>query len=325
MNIAQIFKLIQQDITTVNSEIYKRLNSKIPLIKKIVQHILNHKGKQIRPMIVILIAKSLHYKKTQHITIATLIEFIHTATLLHDDVIDLSCTRRGQKTANITFGNSASILVGDFIYTRAFQMMTQLKSLPVLSLMANAVNIIAAGEILQLMYCNNPTLNINTYMNIIYKKTARLFEVSSQTSAILAGANSYQEQAMRQYGKYIGIAFQLINDLLDYRSSNKIFTKNIGEDLTTGKPTLPLIHAINRSTPQQKSIIYQALQKSDNHHLLNTILDILQQHQSLDYTHQCAIKNIKKAISYLDILPYSPYRQALESLANLILQQYSSL
>lgn len=323
MNIAQICKLIQHDMTAVNSEMHKQLNSEVPLITQLTQHILNNKGKQIRPMIVILIAKSLHDIQQQHITVATLIEFIHAATLLHDDVIDISCTRRGQKTANITFGNAASILVGDFIYTRAFQMMTQLNSLPILSLMANTVNIIAEGEVLQLTHCNNSTIDINTYMNIIYKKTARLFETSSQISAILAGANPYQEQAMRKYGKYIGIAFQLINDLSDYQAPNKILKKNMGEDLNTGKTTLPLIHAIYHSTPQEKSIICQAIQQSNNCHLLNTILDILQQYKSLEYTHHCAKINIKKAISYLNILPFSPYKKALKNLAYLMLQKSS--
>lgn len=322
MNISQISELIQQDMTDVNLEIYKQLNSKISLIKKLTQHILKNKGKQIRPMITILVAKALHYEKKQYIIIAALIEIIHIATLLHDDVVDASCTRRGQKTANITFGNTASILVGDFIYTRAFQMMTKLQSLPILSVMADAVNIIAKGEILQLMHCNNLTINIYKYMKIIYYKTARLFEVSSQTPAILTGVNSLQEQSLRNYGRYIGIAFQLINDLSDYKSSQKLFGKNLGDDLNSGKITLPLIHAIHHSTPKQTSIIYQAIHKSNNRHLLNTIIDILNQYGSLEYTHQCAVIKIKKAVSYLNILSPSPYRTALENLANIILQKY---
>lgn len=322
MNINQIYKLIQQDIKAVNSEIYKQLNSEISLIQKLAHYILNNKGKQIRPIITILTAKALHYQKKEHIIIAAFIEFIHTATLLHDDVIDSSCVRRGQKTANVTFGNAASILVGDFIYTRAFQMMTKLQSLPILSLMAKAVNIIAKGEILQLMTCNNPTINIHEYMKIIYGKTACLFEVSSQTSAILAGANSQQEQALRNYGKYVGIAFQLINDLLDYKSSQKIFGKNIGDDLNSGKPTLPLIHAIHRSTPTQALIIQKAIQQGNNRNSLNKILDILYQYGSLEYTYQCAEVKIKKAVSYLKFLSPSPYRQALKNLAHLVLQKH---
>lgn len=322
IKITQITKLIQQDIKNVNSEIYKQLHSEVSLIKKFTQHILNNKGKQIRPIITILIAKALHYTKKQYITVAALIEFIHIATLLHDDVVDSSLTRRGQTSANITFGNAASVLVGDFIYTRAFQMMTKLKSFPILSLIANAVNLIAEGEILQLINCNNSTINIKRYMKIIYNKTARLFEVSSQTPAILAGANSLQEQALRKYGRYVGIAFQLINDLSDYKLSNTTLNKNIGDDLNAGKLTLPLIHAIQYSTPKQASIIHQAIQQGNSRHLLSSILKILHQHGSLEYTHQYATKKIKKAISYLDILPNSPYRQALEKLANLILQRY---
>lgn len=321
MNITQITKLIRQDMIDVNSEIYKQLNSEISLINELIQHILNNKGKQIRPMITILTAKALHYKKKQHIIIAALIECIHTATLLHDDVIDASCIRRGQKTANIAFGNAASILVGDFIYTRAFHMMTQLKSLSILSLMANAVNIIAKGELLQLINCNNSTISTHKYMKIIYHKTARLFEVSSQVSAILSGANSHQEKALRNYGRYIGIAFQLINDLLNYKLSNTKFRKNTGDDLNAGKPTLPLIHAIHNSTPKQALIIHRAIQQGNNRHLLHIILEILHQCGSLEYTQKCAEIKIKKAISYLNILPPSPYRQALENLANFILQK----
>lgn len=322
MNIDQIHKLIQQDMKNVNLEIYKQLNSEIPLIKKLAHHILNNKGKQIRPIITILTAKALHYPQQQHIVIAAFIEFIHTATLLHDDVIDSSHIRRGQKTANVTFGDAASILVGDFIYTRAFQMMIKLKSLPILSLMARAVNIIAKGEILQLMTCNDPNINIKKYMNIIYGKTACLFEVSSQTSAILAQANSQQEQALRNYGKYVGIAFQLINDLLDYSPSHITSGKNIGDDLNSGKPTLPLIHAIHRSTPKQALIIQQAIRQGNNRNSLSKILDILYQYGSLEYTHQCAQIKIKKAISYLKFLTPSPYKQALQNLAYLILQKY---
>lgn len=322
MNFKKITKLIQKDIINVNLEIYKQLHSKISLTKKLIKYILRNKGKQVRPMIIILIAKALHCTNNKQIIItAALIEFIHTATLLHDDVIDTSYMRRGKITANITFGNSASVLVGDFIYTRAFQMMTQLKSLSILSLMANTVNIIAEGEISQLMHCNNLIINKKKYMDIVYKKTAKLFEVSSQTSAILSGANSYQEKSLKKYGKYIGIAFQLINDLSDYKSSKKKFGKNIGDDLNAGKITLPLIHAIHHSNSKQITIIHQIIQKGKNQHLLKAILDILNQCGSLEYTRKCAEIKINKAISYLNVLPPSPYRRALENLANLILQK----
>ncbi|ADV33501.1 octaprenyl-diphosphate synthase [Candidatus Blochmanniella vafra str. BVAF] len=323
MNINQINKLIQQDIINVNFEIHKRLKSKITLINKLIQYIINSGGKKIRSSMVLLIAKSLTYKKNQHVIIATLIEFIHAATLLHDDVVDTSEMRRGKITANIMFGNAASVLVGDFIYTRAFQMMTELQSLRILSLMANAVNIIAEGEIMQLIHCHDPTITINHYMKIIYNKTARLFEVASQTSAILANADIKQEQALGNYGKYIGIAFQLIDDVLDYDTSNTIlFGKHTGNDLNEGKPTLPLLHAIHHSTPKEASIIRQAIKNGNNRHLLNIILNTMQQYGSLEYTRKCAETKINQAISCLSILPASPYKKALKNLAYFIIHRY---
>lgn len=324
MNINQITKLIKLDMIHVNSEIHNRLKSEITLIKKLVQHITNNGGKKIRSIIILLIAKALNYKKKQHIIIATLIEFIHAATLLHDDVIDLSKIRRGKITANIIFGNAASILVGDFIYTRAFQMMTELKSLRILSLMADSVNVIAKGEILQLTHCHNPNISINNYMKVIYHKTARLFEVASQLSAILADADLKQEQALSNYGKYIGIAFQLIDDLLDYNASNStLFGKNTGNDLYEGKPTLPLLHAIQHSTPKEASLIRQAIKQGNNRHLLRIILKTMEQYGSLEYTRKLAEIKINKAVSCLNILPPSPYKKALKKLAYFIIQRYT--
>lgn len=323
MNIDQITELIKQDIIHVNCEIHDRLKSEVTLINKLVQHIIKNGGKKIRSIIILLVAKSLNYKQTQHTIIAALIEFIHIATLLHDDVIDVSSMRRGRKTANIIFGNAASVLVGDFIYTKAFQMMTELKSLRILSLMANAVNIIAKGEILQLTYCNNPSITIKHYMQIIYNKTARLFEAASQSSAILANANTQQEKALSNYGKYIGIAFQLIDDLLDYNASNTIlFGKNTGNDFSEGKTTLPLLHAIHHSTPEEASFIRQAIKKGNSRHILNIILNTMQQYGSLEYTKKCAEIEVNKAISCLNILPPSPYKKALESIAYFVVQRY---
>lgn len=323
INIDPIIKLIKQDIDHVKTEIHKRLKSEITLINQLVQHITNNGGKQIRSIVILLIAKSLNYKKTEHIIIAALVECIHIATLLHDDVIDTASIRRGKITANIIFGNSASVLVGDFIYTKAFQMMTELKSLQILSLMANTVNIIATGEILQLTYCNNPNITINNYMKIIYNKTACLFEAASQTSAILANANIQQEQALSNYGKYIGVAFQLIDDILDYNTSHTILSgKDIGNDLKEGKTTLPLLHAIHHSTPKEASFIRKAIKKGNNRHLLNIILNTMQQYGSIEYTKKQAEKEINKAISCLNVLPPSPYKQALKTLAYFVVQRY---
>lgn len=323
MNMDQITNLVKHDISNVNFEIRKRLTSEVPLINKLTQHIINTEGKKIRSIIILLVAQVLNHKKTQHIIMAALIECIHIATLLHDDVVDIASMRRGEKTANSIFGNAASILVGDFIYTRAFQMMTELQSLKILSLMANAVNIIAKGEILQLVHCHNPTITINNYMQIIYNKTACLFEIASQAAAILANSNNQQEQAFSDYGRYIGIAFQLIDDLLDYTVSNTVLLgKNTGNDLNEGKPTLPLLHAIHHSTPAEASFIRHAIKQGNNRHLLNIILDTMQKYGSLEYTKKCAEIEINKAISCLKIFPPSPYKEALESIAYFIIQRY---
>ena len=252
---------------------------------------------------------------------AALIEFIHTSTLLHDDVVDESDMRRGKATANNTFGNAASVLVGDFIVTRAFQMMTELGSLKILSLMSAAVNIIAEGEVLQLMNCNDPDTTEDSYMRVIYSKTARLFEAAAQASAIIASASEEQERALADYGRYLGTAFQLIDDLLDYSADNKALGKNIGDDLSEGKPTLPLLHAMRHAAPEQAAMIRKAIVEGNGRHLLTDVLEIMQSCGSLEWTQKRAEEEAGKAISALKILPESPWRRALEGLAHLAVQR----
>ncbi|WP_395480161.1 octaprenyl diphosphate synthase [Candidatus Curculioniphilus buchneri] len=321
MNFKNITELISQDMAAVNKAMCEQLNSKVTLINQLGHYIISSGGKRIRPMMIVLAARALDYKGNQHIAVAALIEFIHTATLLHDDVVDESEMRRGKATANITFGNAASVLVGDFIYTRAFQMMIDLKSLQVLQLMSEAVNIIAEGEVLQLMNCNDPNTTIENYMKIIHSKTARLFEVALQSSAILSGANIYQEEALRDYGRYLGTAFQLIDDLLDYSADGKALGKNTGDDLNEGKPTLPLLHAMHNGTPEQEALIRKAIEQGDGRHLLQTVLETMRQCDSLGYTRQRAEEEADKAIACLHCLLPSPYRDALESLANVTVQR----
>lgn len=228
MNSEQIIALTADDMTAVNQKIQKQLTSDVSLINQLGYYIISGGGKRIRPMIAVLTGRALGYDGDKHIQVAALIEFIHTATLLHDDVVDESDMRRGKQTANEVFGNAASVLVGDFIYTRSFQMMTDLDSMRVLKLMSEATNVIAEGEVLQLMNCNDPDISEADYMQVIYSKTARLFEAASQSAAILAGATPEQEKALQDYGRFLGTAFQLIDDVLDYDADNATLGKNTG-------------------------------------------------------------------------------------------------
>ncbi|KAB7895131.1 octaprenyl diphosphate synthase [Rouxiella sp. S1S-2] len=321
MNLEQITDLTEQDMAAVNAAILEQLNSDVTLINQLGYYIISGGGKRIRPMIAVLAARALNYGGDKHVTVAALIEFIHTATLLHDDVVDESNMRRGKATANAAFGNAASVLVGDFIYTRAFQMMTDLESLPVLALMAKAVNVIAEGEVLQLMNCNDPDITEDSYMQVIYSKTARLFEAAAQASAMLAGGSDAQITALQDYGRYLGTAFQLIDDLLDYDADGDTLGKNTGDDLNEGKPTLPLLHAMKHGDAQQSTMIREAIEQGNGRHLLEPVLAAMHQWGSLDYTRQRAEEEADKAISALQVLPESPYRQALEGLAHLAVKR----
>lgn len=321
MNLEQITALAAHDMNDVNGVILAQLNSDVVLINQIGNYIIGGGGKRIRPMIAVLAARALAYEGDKHVTVAALIEFIHTATLLHDDVVDESDMRRGKETANAAFGNAASVLVGDFIYTRAFQMMTSLGSLRVLALMSEAVNVIAEGEVLQLMNCNDPDITEESYMRVIYSKTARLFEAAAQSSGILAGATDEQEKALQEYGRYLGTAFQLIDDLLDYSADGKTLGKNTGDDLNEGKPTLPLLHAMRNGNSEQCAMIRKAIEEGNGRHLLEPVLAAMQQCGSLEYTRQRAEQEADKAISALQALPPTPFREALEGLAHIAVQR----
>jgi len=317
MNLEQIIDLTQDDMAAVNASILEQLNSEVSLINQLGYYIISGGGKRIRPMIAVLAARALSYEGDKHIKVAALIEFIHTATLLHDDVVDESDMRRGKATANAAFGNAASVLVGDFIYTRAFQMMTDLESLPVLALMAKAVNVIAEGEVQQLINCNDPDITEDSYMQVIYSKTARLFEAASQSSAMLAGGTQEQILALQDYGRYLGTAFQLIDDLLDYDADGETLGKNTGDDLDEGKPTLPLLHAMQHGDEKQAAMIRNAIEEGNGRHLLEPVLAAMHQWGSLEYTRQRAEEEADKAIKALQVLPDSVYRSALEGLAHL--------
>ncbi|QCT18644.1 octaprenyl diphosphate synthase [Jejubacter calystegiae] len=321
MNLENINQLTAQDMAGVNAVILEQLSTDVQLINQLGYYIVSGGGKRIRPMIAVLSARALDYQGDAHITLAALIEFIHTATLLHDDVVDESDMRRGKATANAAFGNAASVLVGDFIYTRAFQMMTRLGSLKVLEVMSEAVNVIAEGEVLQLMNVNDPDITEESYMRVIYSKTARLFEAASQCAGILAGATPEQEQALQDYGRYLGTAFQLIDDLLDYSADGETLGKNVGDDLNEGKPTLPLLHAMQNGTPEQARMIRQAIEEGNGRHLLEPVLETMAACGSLEWTRQRAEEEADKAIAALAALPDTPQREALVALAHIAVQR----
>ena len=321
MNLEKINELTAQDMAGVNAVILEQLNSDVQLINQLGYYIVSGGGKRIRPMIAVLAARTLGYQGSAHINIAALIEFIHTATLLHDDVVDESDMRRGKATANAAFGNAASVLVGDFIYTRAFQMMTQLGSLKVLEVMSEAVNVSAEGEVLQLMNCNDPDITEESYMRVIYSKTARLFEAAAQCSGILADASVEQELALQDYGRYLGTAFQLIDDLLDYSADGQTLGKNVGDDLNEGKPTLPLLHAMRNGNAEQAKMIREAIEQGNGRHLLQPVLDAMAACGSLEWTQLRAEQEADKAISALNVLPESEYKEALIALARMAVQR----
>ncbi|MCG9683839.1 octaprenyl diphosphate synthase [Vibrio sp. Isolate23] len=317
MDFKAIQALTADDMAKVNETIHAQLNSDVSLINQLGFYIISGGGKRIRPLLAVLSARALGYQGQAHTTAAAFIEFIHTATLLHDDVVDESDMRRGKATANAAFGNAASVLVGDFIYTRSFQMMTELGSMKILKLMSDAVNVIAEGEVQQLMNCNDPETTEESYMQVIYSKTARLFEAATQIGAILTNSSAEVELALQNYGKYLGTAFQLIDDVMDYTSDGDEMGKNVGDDLAEGKPTLPLLYAMKHGSPEQASMIREAIEKSNGMEKLEAIMEAMEHTGSLEYTRQKAYQEADKAIAELRVLPESQYKEALVTLAHM--------
>lgn len=317
MDMHAIQQLAEPDMQKVNQNILAQLDSDVALINQLGFYIVQAGGKRIRPLISVLAARSLGFQGENAITCATFVEFIHTASLLHDDVVDESDMRRGRATANAEFGNAASVLVGDFIYTRAFQLVAQLESLKILRIMADATNVLAEGEVQQLMNVNDPETSEANYMRVIYSKTARLFEVAGQSAAIVANATEVQEKALQDYGRYLGTAFQLVDDVLDYSANAQDLGKNIGDDLIEGKPTLPLLHAMRHGNEEQAALIREAIEQGGKLEIIDEILAIMAEHKSLDYAMERAKQEAQKAVDAISILPESQYKQALISLAYL--------
>ncbi len=317
MTLDEIQQLAAADMSAVNQHIFSQLNSDVALINQLGIYIVNSGGKRLRPLLAVLAARALGYQGEQHVSVAAIIEFIHTSTLLHDDVVDESTLRRGKETANALFGNQASVLVGDFLYSRSFQMMVALNKMRVMQVLADATNIIAEGEVLQLMNVNDPDTTEQSYLQVIYCKTAKLFEAATQLAAVIAEQPAAIEQAMKAYGMHLGTAFQLIDDVLDYQADADELGKNLGDDLAEGKPTLPLIHALKQGTAAQKALITEAITQSNGMQHMQEILAALDETGAFAYTRQLAEQEALKAQHALAAIPASPYKDALLALADI--------
>ena len=324
MNVLPTVKaLVQDDLIAVDAVIRASMKSTVPLVDQVAEHIIAGGGKRIRPLIVLLAARACGYRGASHIDAAAFIEFIHTATLLHDDVVDGSEQRRGRRTANSVYGNSASVLVGDFVYSRAFQMMAAIGSQRVMEIMSEATNVIAEGEVLQLMNAGDPDTTQQRYLEVIYRKTAKLFESGAEVAAVLAGASPSQQRALAEYGKHLGTAFQLIDDVLDYQSDPAERGKNLGDDLAEGKPTLPLIQALRLSGDESvKQMIRGAIERGGLDQL-EVIVATIESTGALEYTRRLAQDEADQALTALQALPETPYKQGLVTLARFAVERSS--
>jgi octaprenyl-diphosphate synthase len=320
MDIQDVYNLVAADRQAVDELIKKRLHSEVVLINQIGHYIVNSGGKRMRPVLLLLTSRAFGYEGADHLELAAVVEFIHTATLLHDDVVDASDMRRGQETANSVWGNEASVLVGDFLYSRAFQMMVGLHNMRVMEILSEATNTIAEGEVKQLLNVHNADLDEAGYLDVIRSKTAKLFESSAQLGAVLTGRSEEEERAMAAYGMHLGTAFQLIDDALDYSASSEELGKNIGDDLAEGKPTLPLIHVINHGTPEQAALVREALEHGGRDRI-DEIKQAIESAGAIAYTSHSAQTEVDKAIAALSVLPDSPYKEALAALAGFAVQR----
>lgn len=321
-DIDDVKTLAAGDMRAVDELIRSSLESDVMLVSQVSQYIVTSGGKRLRPLIVLLAARALGYRGQQHIHAAAIIEFIHTATLLHDDVVDSSARRRGRETANTVFGNQASVLVGDFLYSRAFQMMVEIGEMPVMRILADATNTIAAGEVMQLMNVHDPDVSEYDYRQVIYRKTARLFEAGAQIAAILANRHADDEDAMIVYGRNLGTAFQLIDDALDYGASEADLGKNLGDDLAEGKTTLPLIHAMKNCSEIERVRIRHAIEDSSLANLAD-IQAIIESTGALQYTAARAQEAADLAIDALSGVPDSDWKDALIAIAEFAVNRRS--
>ena len=320
MRLQQLCRLVSVEQKAVDALIIDSLYSEVALIEQIGHYIVNSGGKRLRPLIVLLSALACDYQGQHHINLAVIIEFIHTATLLHDDVIDASTLRRGKTTANAIWDDHSSVLVGDFLYSRAFQMMVKLNNMQVMQIVANTTNTISEGEVLQLVNMHDAKTDEQRYFNVIKAKTAVLFATSSKLGALISNSHATLCQALYDYGFHFGIAYQLIDDILDYRANKKITGKNIGDDLAEGKPTLPLIYLLQHGNTAQKKIVQQAITKGTLEHL-DEIQSAMDESGAIAYTLKIAQQYVERADAALKPLPTSVYKHALIELTKYIVQQ----
>ena len=310
-----ITRTIAADMEAVNTVIRERLQSEVALVNQIAEYIISAGGKRIRPVLVLLLANAHGYKGTGHHELAAVVEFIHTATLLHDDVVDESSMRRGRQTANAMFGNAASVLVGDYLYSRSFEMMVGVGKMRVMEILSEATTIISEGEVLQLLNMHDADVDETRYMQVIRYKTAKLFEASARLGAVLAGADAPTEAAAAEYGRRIGTAFQIMDDWLDYAGTAEAMGKNAGDDLREGKPTLPLIYLIERGTPEQSALAREAIEQGGTDRF-DTIFDAITRSGALDHTLECARQEAQAAAAAITAFPDSIYKESLLALCS---------
>jgi octaprenyl-diphosphate synthase len=320
MTLDAIRQLVRDDFAAVDAAIQAELRSDVVLINQLGQYLVSAGGKRLRPLLVLLMARALGYQGRDHVRLAAVIEFIHTATLLHDDVVDASDLRRGRETANALWGNEAAVLTGDFLYSRAFQMMVGAGSMRVMAVMADATNLIAEGEVLQLLNQHDPDTDEARYLEVIARKTAKLFEAGARLAAVLAEADPVREAAVAEYGLRLGTAFQLIDDVLDYTADAAEMGKNLGDDLAEGKPTLPLIRAMQVGDEAQRNLIRRAIEQGGIEHI-SAVQAAIQATGALDYTRAAAEREARAAQAALAALPASAYTEALHALARLAVER----
>ncbi len=318
----EVKTLAEDDMKAVDALIRHSLQSDVLLVSQVAEYIVTGGGKRLRPLIVLLASRALGYRGEHQMHAAAIIEFIHTATLLHDDVVDSSDRRRGRDTANNVFGNQASVLVGDFLYSRAFQMMVEIGQMRVMQILADATNTIAAGEVMQLMNVHDPDVSEAAYLKVIYRKTARLFEAGAQIAAVLTDRDPADEAAMICYGQNLGTAFQLVDDALDYDASPEELGKNLGDDLAEGKPTLPLIYAMQKGTDAERQMIRHAIEEGGLDKL-GDIQAVVESTGALAYTASRAREAADLAIDALQRVPESEYKQAMITLADFAVRRRS--